>query len=243
MTTVILTRPDHRIKEAEGLYQAANLTTLAMPCFAVQTNTEVGPEELALAERTPLLMILNSNAVKHTLLLKPDFTLSQQTMVIGVGTAVADYWQRHFDQPILTPVSQDSAGLIALLEHHQPTELVILTAAGGLDLVRRYCIEKQIHYRQINSYQRIPLPLDFASLEKLLEDDGNIVLTVTSGLILQHFWQQCPEDLKSLLQVQPVVCGATRITEIATDLGFHSVITADSPGNEDMLAACLKVAS
>ncbi len=241
MTTIILTRPDHRIKEAEELYQAANLATLAMPCFAVQTNTEVGPEELAMAERTPLLMILNSNAIKHALLLKPDFTLSLQTMVIGVGTGVADYWQRHFDQPILTPVSQDSAGLIALLEHHQPSELVILTADGGLDLVRRYCIEQQIHYRQINTYQRVSLPINFAPLEKLLATEEKVVLTMTSGLILHNFWKQCPQQLKPLLQIQPMVCGAERITRIAKDLGFQFVVTADSPGNEEMLATCLKV--
>jgi len=243
MTTVILTRPDHRINEAQEIYQAANLKTLAMPCFAVQTNTEVGPEELAMAERTPLLMILNSNAIKHTLLLKPDFTLSQETMVIGVGTGVADYWQRHFDQPILTPASQDSAGLIALLEHHQPKELVILTAAGGLDLVRRYCIENQIHYRQINTYQRIPLPLDFSPLEALLKNREKVVLTATSGLVLQHFWQQCPPGLQPLLLLQPLICGAARIAGIATNLGFRSVTTADSPSNEEMLVACLKVIS
>ena len=240
MTTVVITRPQHRISEAQKDYQQASFESLAMPCFAVQTNTEVTPEQLAQAERAPLLLIFNSNAIKHLLLLKPDFTLSQATMVMGVGEGVAEYWRAHFDQPIITPVTQDSAGMMALLAHHQPQELVILTAAGGLDLVRRYCIKKQINYQQINTYQRLPLPLDFEPLKKCLDDKQPVVLTATSGLILQHFWHQCPDDLKSDVCQLPLISGAERISEMAKDLGFEQIMTAKSPSNKDMIAALKK---
>ncbi|MCX7544931.1 uroporphyrinogen-III synthase [Marinicella gelatinilytica] len=241
MTTVVLSRPQHRIPAAQHDYQQAGYKTLSMPCFAVQTNTEVTPEQLAQAERAPLLLIFNSNAIKHLLLLKPDFTLSQNTTVMGVGEGVADYWQAHFDQPILTPASQDSAGMMALLDHHRPENLVILTAAGGLDLVRRYCIDKQIHYQQINTYQRVPLSLDFEPLKQSLDEKKSVVLTATSGLILQHFWQQCPDNLKTKICELPLISGAERISNIAKDLGFHKVVIADSPSNQDMIAALISV--
>lgn len=235
MTTVVLTRPQHRMAKTQQAYQQAGFDPLCMPCFAIQTNTEVTPEQLARAERAPLILIFNSNAIKHLLLLKPDFTLSEQTTVMGVGDGVADYWQNHFDQPILTPASQDSAGMMALLDHYQPDSLVILTAAGGLDLVRRYCIERQIHYQQINTYQRVPLALDFQPLAATLKRGDQPVLTATSGLILEHFWQQCPDDLKTAVSRLPLVSGAERITEIAQDLGFKDIFTADSPANSDMI--------
>ena len=237
MRTVVITRPQHRIEQAEQDYQQAGFETLAMPCFAIQTNTEVTPEQLAHAERAPLILIFNSNAIKHLLLLKPDFTLSENTTVMGVGEGVADYWQDHFDQPILTPASQDSAGMMALLDHYQPESLVILTAAGGLDLVRRYCIEGQIHYQQINTYQRVPLSLNFEVLSEKLHQHEEPILTATSGLILKHFWQQCPVNLKQALLYLPLVSGADRISEIADNLGFKEIYTADSPSNSDMIKA------
>lgn len=235
MTTVVITRPQHRIEQAEEDYQQAGFETLAMPCFAVQTNIEVTPEQLAQAERAPLILIFNSNAIKHLLLLKPDFTLSEETSVMGVGEGVADYWQDHFDQPILTPASQDSAGMMALLDHHQPDSLVILTAAGGLDLVRRYCVKHQIHYQQINTYQRVPMVLNFEPFSEVLHQQP--ILTATSGLILEHFWQQCPDDLKPELSRLPLISGAQRITGIAQELGFQEVYTAHSPSNTDMIEA------
>jgi uroporphyrinogen-III synthase len=237
MTTVVITRPQHRINKAEEDYQQAGFETLSMPCFAIQSNTEVTPEQLALAERAPLILIFNSNAIKHLLLLKPDFTLSEQTRVMGVGEGVAEYWQDHFDQPILTPASQDSAGMVALLDHYQPESLVILTAAGGLDVVRRYCVDKQIHYQQINTYQRVPLVLDFQPMAMLMKQSQRTVLTATSGLILQHFWRQCPDNMKPEISQLPLISGAQRITDIAEELGFQEVFTADSPSNTDMIAA------
>jgi len=237
MTTVVITRPQHRLVTAEEDYQQAGFETLSMPCFAVQTNTEVTPEQLALAERAPLILIFNSNAIKHLLLLKPDFTLSEKTTVMGVGEGVANYWQNHFDQPILTPASQDSAGMTALLDHYQPESLVILTAAGGLDVVRRYCVDKQIHYQQINTYQRVPLVLDFRPLELLLSQSQSTVLTATSGLILRHFWRQCPDNLKPDMSRLPLISGAQRITDIAKELGFQKVFTAETPSNADMITA------
>ncbi|MCW8870369.1 MAG: uroporphyrinogen-III synthase, partial [Proteobacteria bacterium] len=185
----------------------------------------------------PLILIFNSNAVKHLLLLKPDFTLSEKTTVMGVGEGVANYWQNHFDQPILTPATQDSAGMTALLDHYQPESLVILTAAGGLDVVRRYCIDKQIHYQQINTYQRVPLVLDFGPLELLLNQSQPTVMTATSGLILRHFWRQCPDNLKPAISQLPLISGAQRITEIAKELGFQKVFTAETPSNADMITA------
>ncbi len=237
MRTVVITRPQHRIEQAEQDYQQAGFETLAMPCFAIQTNTEVTPEQLAHAERAPLILIFNSNAIKHLLLLKPDFTLSENTTVMGVGEGVADYWQDHFDQPILTPASQDSAGMMALLDHYQPESLVILTAAGGLDLVRRYCIKHQIHYQQINTYQRVPLSLNFEVLSEKLHQHEELILTATSGLILEHFWQQCPENLKQAVVALPLISGADRITQIAEEMGFKEIYTADSPSNSDMIKA------
>ncbi len=239
MNTVVITRPQHRIEQARKAYQQAGFKTLAMPCFAIQTNTEVTPQQLALAERSELLLIFNSNAIKHLLLLKPDFTLSEKTRVMGVGEGVADYWRDHFDQPILTPASQDSAGMMALLDHHEPESLVILTAAGGLDLVRRYCIQHQIHYQQINTYQRLPLALDFQPLSTCLHQQP--ILTATSGLILEHFWQQCPDDLKAEVLCLPLISGADRITGIAADLGFKEIYTADSPSNSDMIKTLQKI--
>lgn len=241
MSTVIITRPQHRIEQAQKAYQQAGFETMAMPCFAVQTNTEVTPEQLAQAERAPLILIFNSNAIKHLLLLKPDFTLSQDTKVMGVGEGVARYWQDHFDQPILTPASQDSAGMMALLDHYQPDSLVILTAAGGLDLVRRYCIERQIHYQQINTYQRVPLSLNFEALCQLLQTSKKPVLTATSGLILEHFWQQCPGKIKTAVSRLPLISGAKRISQIAKTLGFNDVHTAESPSNSDMITTLQKI--
>ncbi|KAA3639810.1 MAG: uroporphyrinogen-III synthase [Proteobacteria bacterium] len=236
MTTVVITRPQNRINQTQKEYQQAGFEVLAMPCFAVQTNTEVTAEQLAYAEQAPLILIFNSNAIKHLLLLKPDFTLSEDTTVMGVGEGVAAYWRDHFEQPIITPASQDSAGMMALLDHYQPDRLVILTAAGGLDLVRRYCISQQIHYHQINTYQRQPLPLNFEPLAAQLHQQKQPILTATSGLILQHFWQQCPEALRPEICRLPLISGAERISGIAQDLGFQFVYTAKSPANADMIA-------
>ncbi len=194
----------------------------------------VRPEWLFMAANT--WVILSVHALRFTLQVAPNWHPDSDTRVIAVGPAVQQAWQKHFDHPIEYHPLMNSEGVIKLLQQQPAGSVKILTNRDGRGLIRAHCMTEGISYQQINIYERILLPLDLAALQDLYALETP-VLTATSGGILQAWFSQLKDELKSQVLSAPLVVGAGRIAEVATDMGFSHLVVARNPTDEAMCAA------
>ncbi|MCF6301435.1 MAG: uroporphyrinogen-III synthase, partial [Proteobacteria bacterium] len=174
----------------------------------------------------------------HAMQIKPDFKVSEKTKVLAIGPAVKNYWKKHFETEIFLPSKSNSESIIELLSTLLPVDRVsILTAAGGRNLIKKYCISRQISFSQINTYQRKPLPLDENRLLDFIKLNGEIFLTASSCQIIDHLQQNLSKPTWRQLIQSKLVCGSVRIAKYAKSQGFNQALVANSPANKDMIQA------
>lgn len=242
MATVIVTRPEPALVNAAAVYQAAGLDVFKAPCFAITTNDAVQAQWLT--AKSEVWIILSVHALHHALLLAPDLKPEVNTRVIAVGPAVAKAWQHAFNHPIESHPLMNSEGVLKLLTAQPPTSIKILTANQGRDAIKSYAMDHQISYTQINTYQRTPLDLDATGLLAVYENSAPkvVILTATSCGILRQFESQLTAEIKPMVLAQPLVVGATRIADLARELGFNDVHVAANPGDSAMCEAVINCA-
>ena len=134
----------------------------------------------------------------------------------------------------------NSEGVIELLTDYQPKSVKILTTSEGRNLIKSHCMNQAISYSQFNTYQRVPMPIDQIEMAALYRDINNekVILSATSGGILQQFMSQCSAELKPHVLRNPLVVGAQRIADLAQELGFSDVCLAENPSDAAMSVAC-----
>lgn len=238
MATVIVTRPKPAVAKTTAVYREAGFKVFESPCFDIQTNQSVKPEWLTV--EAEMWVVLSVHALHHALKIVPELKPGANTRVIAVGPAVAKAWQQHFNQDIEYHPSQNSEGVVEMLKKYQPKSIKILTTGDGRKVIKSHCMSHQVSYTQINTYQRIPLPVDIEALTALYKDKSAqpVVLTATSAGILEQFLSGLDDKLLATVKVSPLVVGAQRIADFATESGFSEVLVADSPGDQAM---CEKV--
>jgi uroporphyrinogen-III synthase len=239
MTTVIVTRPKPVVEKTAAVYREAGFEVFKAPCFDIQTSSTVQAEWLT--AHADSWLVLSVHALKHALKIVPKLQPEKTTRVIAVGPAVAKAWKKQFGQDIEFHPLMNSEGVIELLKKYQPKSIKILTTGDGRDLIRSHCMSQQISYSQINTYQRIPLPLDSEALFELYDNNQPVILTATSSGILQQFMANLSIELSDKIKAQPLVVGAKRIASIAKELGFKTVHTADNPGDVAMSECVEKI--
>jgi len=237
MTQVIITRPKPAIQSCATTYVKAGLKVFQAPCFDIQTNPSVQPGWLT--AEADVWLVLSIHALRHALAIVPGLKPPATTRVLAVGATVADFWQQHYKQVIEYHADMNSEGVIELLSKYQPSSVKILTTGDSRPLIRAFCMNQQISYSQINTYQRVPLKIDQVSWFDLYANvtQDPVVLTATSCGILSQLMSKLSAELKAVVTTQPIVVGAIRIAELARDLGFSEVHLAASPSDKDMSEA------
>lgn len=222
------------MQSCTAVYHKAGLSVFQSPCFDIQTNPSVRAEWLT--AEADVWLVLSIHALHHALAIVPTLKPPADTRVIAVGPAVADAWLQHYNQVIEYHADMNSEGVVELLAKYQPNSVKILTTGDSRPLIRSYCMSKQISYSQINTYQRISLTIDQASMQDLYANasQNTVTLTVTSCGILNQFMSQLSRELTTSVIASPLVVGANRVADLASDLGFQDIHLAASPSDEDM---------
>ena len=234
MTTAIITRPQIVIEQTAEVYQKAGIQVFKAPCFAIKTNLSVQPQWLY--ADADVWIVLSVHALNHALLIAPDLQPTATTRVIAVGPAVVKAWRLHFDHPVSSHPLMNSEGVIELLTEFAAKSVKILTTLDGRNLIKSHCMNAQISYSQINTYHRKELPIDTDGLSQIIQNNTEtaVVLTATSSGILSQFMTQLSDELKEVVLSNPLVVGAQRIAELASELGFADIHVAASPSDEAM---------
>ncbi|WP_154222631.1 uroporphyrinogen-III synthase [Marinicella rhabdoformis] len=242
MTTVIITRPKSKQQAALKIFKAQGFEVLSAPCINATSNPNIKLQWIEQAGQTEVLIVLNSHAIDALLTRYPGFSVSDKTQVIGIGKAVTSHWKKHLKAPI-TEASGNSESVIAILDRIKPRNITVLTSLGGRELIKAYALVKRINFTQLNCYIKQQLPLDLTAWQAVLANQKGVILTANSGQLLHLIQSQLPDHLWQQLLSSPLVTGASRITEMATQLGFKNTHTAQSPSNQDMLRAAIQIKS
>lgn len=232
MTAVIITRPDEATKACAATYQQVGFEVLAMPCFAIRTNPAVRAQWLQ--QPADVWVILSVHALHHALQIDAELKPEPGCQVIAVGPAVKAAWQQHFDHPIQSHPLMNSEGVIELLKTINPASIKIITTGGGRPLIKSFCMSQSISYQQINTYERVALKIDEQQLTDVYDSQQAVVLTATSAGILQHFCAALSEGLRAQVLNNHLVVGASRIAQLAQEMGFKRIHVAASPSDLDM---------
>lgn len=238
MTTVIVTRPSGKQSGALQLFKQAGFEVFSAPCFAATTNYDIKAEWLNQASLADVVVVLNSHAIDACLDIDPNFCIQNNDKVLAIGTAVQQHWQHCFGQTI-HQAGGNSEAVIDQLKQIKPKSIAVFSALGGRELIKSFALQQGINYTQINCYNKTELPLDLPAWQALLEKGEALALTVNSGAPLEHIKSQLPQKLWQALIQHPVVTGAQRISDMAYEMGFAKVLTANSPSNRDMLKTLL----
>lgn len=237
--TIIITRPPSKQQAAKTTYQQAGFHCFPLPCFQAQPNPKLTTAHLYPVEQTQVLIILNSHALSFLEQKTLDFNPKKIPHIIAIGPAAAQKWQQIYHQKITAINNGGSEQIIQQLKQIKPKKIAIFTALGGRELIKQYATKNAISYTQINSYHRSPLKLPEAKLQKTLQTN-HCLLTATSGQIITRLQQLNSKTGQKLRQI-PIICGSSRIAQIAHQNQFQQIHTARSPSNQHMLQTIQKI--
>jgi uroporphyrinogen-III synthase len=158
--------------------------------------------------------------------------------LIAVGTTTATVLEKCSGKTVLVPQDQRSEGLLALpqLQDVAGKHIVIVRGNAGRELIKKGLVERGAHIHYVQSYRRVPLPLDGQSLSDQWRQQHIQCIVVTSNEILQLIFELLPEEQHSWLQQQQWIMVSPRMKEAAIELGIvESRIFLSASANDQAL--------
>ncbi len=137
-----------------------------------------------------------------------DLTQLQQPL-LAVGATTASALQRSCGRPVLAPQDQRSEGILALpeLQLVQQRQIVIVRGNGGRELIKQALLARGANVSYVQSYKRVPLPLDGLRLSDQWRQQQIQCIVVTSNEILSLLVQSLPASAQPWLAAAAVDYG------------------------------------
>ncbi|AIC13006.1 uroporphyrinogen-III synthase [Xylella fastidiosa Mul-MD] len=146
-----------------------------------------------------------------------------------VGASTARVLQHCGITRVLHPTQMNSEGLLTLLAQQPPTEVGLITAPGGRDLLQQKLLENGIRLHRADVYERQPLRLRTATLDTLQRNATRSLLALSSAEALALLLPQWPDNLRRILYQRPVIATSKRLEDLACARGFISVYRTTGP--------------
>jgi uroporphyrinogen-III synthase len=240
--TVVVTRPAAQAGRFLELATRAGARCLAFPTLQI-VRLSLDPSTVEAVERTPWdwAIYTSTNAVEAAAALFPR-PLARHHAAVGRATA------RALEQRGVTiearPDSANSEGLLAMPMFAQPAGLHVLLVkgAGGRDVLRETLTARGAVVRALDVYRREPVRPDATAHAELAASTAStrerLVLTVTSGEVLQALLQSVDPTLAVRLRDKPLLVPGPRVAAAAASLGWRGeVVQAPTAEDDAMLGA------
>ncbi|HHW4680181.1 MAG TPA: uroporphyrinogen-III synthase [Xylella taiwanensis] len=183
---------------------------------------------LASALTASTLVFTSPEAVRAAHALQPLRAAPGQVWLC-VGASTARVLQQCGIAHVLHPAQMNSEGLLTLLAQQSPTEVGLVTAPGGRDLLPQKLLERGIRLHRADIYERQPLRLRTTALDALQRTAARSVLALSSAEALTLLLPQWPEELRTILYQRPVIAASARLEDLARAKGFITVYRATGP--------------
>ena len=176
----------------------------------------------------PVLVFTSPAAVRAATALQPLQTLpGQHWLAVGAGTAAA--LRRAGVAAPQAPRRMDSEGLLDLPALAAAPSVGLVTAPGGRGMLTPALQARGSTVLRADVYERVPLALADADIQRLLAMRLPAALALSSGEALQQVLAQLPAPAVAILRGTLAVAASERLATLARSLGWERVVVAGSP--------------
>jgi len=217
-TPFLITRPAGKADNLLASLDEQGIAYSYQPLITTQQVT-LKAKEVTLLEQAELLIFVSVSAV-HALeqQIKPE-QLSGH--LFAVGSTTASLLQRWSGREVIVPQDQRSEGLLALPQQVIGKQIVVVRGNSGRELIKQQLIARGATVKYVQSYSRLPLPLDGAQLWQLWQQQQVRCIVATSNEILQQLFAIIPEAGVPWLQQRHWLLVSPRMQEQALALGIN----------------------
>lgn len=174
--------------------------------------------------------------------LEQQFDLTSLTQpLLAVGATTASALERSCGHPVVAPLDQRSEGVLALpqLQDVANRDIVIIRGNGGRELIKQGLLARGAKVSYVQSYKRVPLPLDGQRLSDQWRAQQIQCIVVTSNEILSLLLTSLPDVALPWLQQRQWIMVSQRMAETAVAMGIPAtnIVLAASANDQALLDA------
>lgn len=236
--SVLITRPAGRADSLLAGLEQAGITHFYQPLITTQ-QMPIRPRDVQALRDADLVVFVSIAAVTC---LENQFDLTSLTQpLFAVGRSTASAAQRAAKRDVVSPTDQRSEGLLALdtLQQVAGKNIVIIRGNAGRELIKSGLVARGAKVHYVQSYRRVPLPLDGVRLSDQWRQQQIQCIVVTSNEILSLLFQSLPPEAHPWLVSRQWILISPRMLETARELGIAAdhLHLADSANDAALLDA------
>lgn len=234
----LITRPAGKADNLLASLDEADIAYLYQPLITTaQVNLKA--QDLQQLQQADAVIFVSVSAVNC--LQQQIEATALQAPLLAVGQTTATALQRWLNREVAVPDEQRSEGLLQLPQLQQVAgkQLVVVRGNAGRELIKQSLTARGATVRYVQSYKRLPLPLDGTLLCQQWQLAGIRCIVATSNEILQQLFNLVPLQHQHWLQQCDWIVVSPRMQESAVELGIAAqrITVADNANDSALLAA------
>lgn len=233
--SVLITRPAGKADHLLASLDEQGIAYTYQPLITTQ-YVALKPRDLQHLTQAELVIFVSVSAVTC---LEQQFDLRQLTQpLFAVGATTASALMRSSGHAVQAPTDQRSEGILSLpaLQQVAGRDIVIVRGNGGRELIKQGLLARGAKVSYVQSYKRVPLPLDGSRLSDQWRQQQIQCIVVTSNEILSLLLQSLPATALPWLQQRQWIMVSQRMAEAAIAQGIPAErITLAENANDQAL--------
>ena len=234
----LITRPAGKADKLLAALDDSGVGYLYQPLIAT-AQVNVTPHDVQQLQQADAIVFVSVSAVNSLQQQLDGAMLTAPVFAVGQTTALA--LQRWLGKDVQVPEDQRSEGLLQLPQLQQLTgkHIVVVRGNAGRELIKQGLTQRGAAVRYVQSYSRIPLPLDGAMLCQQWRQQGIRCVVATSNEILQRIFDLVPVAEHSWLCQLGWILVSPRARDSALTLGIAAprIQLAQSANDDALLEA------
>ena len=230
--SVLITRPAGRADSLLAGLDQAEIPYVYQPLITTQ-QVAIKAKDKQLLRDADLVIFVSVAAVSC---LESQFELNTlEQPLFGVGLTTASALERASQRQVIAPTDQRSEGLLALPELADVAgkKVVIVRGNAGRELIKTGLLARGAKVSYIQSYRRVPLPLDGQRLVDMWQQQQIQCIVVTTNEILALLFQALPAAARDWLLQRRWIIISSRMLETALSYGISADHIYQAPSAND----------
>ncbi|HEY9042024.1 MAG TPA: uroporphyrinogen-III synthase [Rheinheimera sp.] len=234
----LITRPAGKADNLLASLDSDGIAYLYQPLITT-AQVSLKTQDLQLLQQADAIIFVSVSAVSCLQNQVDAALLTAPLFAVGQTTAMA--LQRWLAREVIVPEDQRSEGLLQLPQLQQVAgkTLAVVRGNAGRELIKQGLVSRGATVRYIQSYKRLPLPLDGALLCQQWQLAGIRCIVATSNEILQQLFSLVPAVNQHWLQQCDWILVSPRMQDSAVALGIapERITLAVNANDSALLAA------
>ena len=238
---VVITRPAGTAATLARQVRRLGGVPLLLPGLTLRgvADEAAARRDLQSALQDDVLVFTSPAAVRFAVTLAP---LRTTATVLAIGHGTARALRRHGIRMPLTPLQQDSEGLLEhpALHDLRGRRVGLIGAAGGRGLLREQILARGAQLRELHVYRRMAPRLDRRHVDALLQLPSSAQLLLSSAEALHNLHRLLPPAAWTRLSAATAVVSSERLAAAARDSSLSRIVLAASALPADLLDAAMR---